>query len=117
MSTLNGKRSCKSFLLTWRGTLMTIRHTPRYFGHADHIEVTVKKPAQAVLPITETGYRSHFLDPEELASEGGPVLFVQGWLEREATSKAWRSKEAKLAQLDFLHLLSTPRRRRRARST
>lgn len=112
------KHKPKTYTLTWRGTLLSIRHTPKYFGHADHIEVVVKKPKTAILPITETGYRSHFLDPEELASEGGPVLFVQGWLEREASSKAWRDKQARLAQLDFLALLIEPskskRRRRRA---
>ena len=112
------KRKPKTSQLTWRGTLLLIKHTPKYFGHADHIEVIVKKPAKAVLPITDTGYRSHFIDPEELAAAGGPVLFVQAWLEREAATKASRDRQAKLAQLDFLELLiEPPSKRRRRRST
>lgn len=99
------KRKQKIHSLTWHGTLLAIHHTPLYFGHADHIEVLVKKPAKAMLPITETGYRSHFIDPEDLANEGGAVLFVQAWLEREAKTVEWQKRESKLAQLDFLHLL------------
>lgn len=112
------KRKPKTAHLTWRGTLLSITHTPQYFGHADHVEVVVKKPAKAILPITETGYRSHFIDPDELHAAGGPVLFVQAWLEREAATKAWRDRQAKLAQLDFLELLfEPPPKRRRRRST
>jgi hypothetical protein len=110
------KRKDKTFSLTWRGTLIAIRHTRDYLVRGtDHIEVMVKKPAKAILPITDTGYRSHFLDPEQLATEGGPVLFVQAWLEREAATKQWRAKEAKMAQLDFLHLLIEPNPRRKMR--
>jgi hypothetical protein len=106
------KRKPKTFSFTWRGTLLAIRHTPDYLVKGtDHIEIMVRKPARAILPITDTGYRSHFLDPEELATAGGPVLFVQDWLERAADTKAWRKGEIKRAQLDFLHLLTMPPRR------
>jgi hypothetical protein len=112
------KRKPKTAHLTWRGTLLSIKHTPQYFGHADHVEVTVKKPVKAILPITDTGYRSHFIDPDELQAAGGAVLFVQAWLEREATTQACRDRQAKLAQLDFLELLiQPPLKRRRRRST
>ena len=105
------KRKDKPFSLPWRGTLIAIRHTRDYLVRGtDHIEVMVKKPLKAILPITDTGYRSHFLDPEELATEGGPALFVQTWLEREAATKQWRVKESQMAQLDFLHLLIQPKK-------
>ncbi len=110
------KRKDKTFSLTWRGTLIAVRHTPNYLVRGpDHLEVIVKKPAKAILPITDTGYRSHFLDPEQLATVGGPVLFVQAWLEREAASKQWRAREAKMAQLDFLHLLIEQKASRKSR--
>jgi hypothetical protein len=112
------RRQPKTAHLTWRGTLLSIKHTPHYFGHADHVEVTVEKPAEAILPITDTGYRSHFIDPDDLQEAGSAVLFVQAWLEREAATKAWRDRQAKLAQLDFLELLiQPPLKRRRRRST
>ena len=111
------KRKDKTFSLTWRGTLIAIRHTPDYLVRGnDHLEVMVKKPVKAILPITDTGYRSHFLAPDELATEGGPVLFVQSWLEREAATKQWRAKEVKMAQLDFLNLLIEPTASRKGRS-
>lgn len=112
------KHKTKTFSLTWRGTMLSIRHTPKYFGHADHVEITVKKPRTAILPITETGYRSHFIDPDDLARAGGAVLFVQAWLEREAESKTWCARQAERAQLDFLHLLikQTTKSHRRRRT-
>lgn len=96
------QRKSKTYSLTWYGRLLAIRHTHDYLVRGqDHIEVTARKPAKAILPITETGYRSHFIDADELAASGGPVLFVQAWLEREAAKKEWREKLAKLAQLEL----------------
>ena len=40
-------------------------------------------PSGAVLPITETGYRSHFLAATEVIAAGGPVRYVLAWLDRE----------------------------------
>lgn len=31
-------------------------------------------------PISETGYRSHFVHPQHIEEEGGPVAHVQAWL-------------------------------------
>jgi hypothetical protein len=96
------KRKSKTYSLTWSGRMLAIRHTRDYLVRGqDHIEVFVRKPVKAMLPITETGYRSYFIDGEELATHGGPVLFVQAWLEREAATKEWRDKLAKLAQLEL----------------
>ena len=100
-------------MLVWRSIVLEIRRTPKYFDYADHLETIVKKPRGALLPITETGYRSLFIGDEELAAAGGPVLYVQQWLEREAATKKWRALETKRAQLDFLTLL-TPAKKKRA---
>jgi len=61
----------------------------------------VLAPRGAPLPITTTGYRSHFLPAEELATEGGPVAFVTAWLDREANSKAWEKTEFAWRQLSL----------------
>lgn len=96
------KRKSKTYSFTWCGRLLAIRHTHDYLVRGqDHVEVIVRKPVKAILPITETGYRSHFIDGEELAESGGPVLFVQAWLEREAATKEWRDKVVRLAQLEL----------------
>ena len=47
-------------------------------------------PARAHLPITDTGYRSHFTSPDTVIAYGGPVAFVEAWLETESQAPDWR---------------------------
>lgn len=79
-----------------------ITHSRDYLGMGqDHIEVQCLAPAKAPLPITETGYRSHFLAPLELINAGGPVTFVTAWLDREAMGKTWQKQQAVRSQGDL----------------
>ena len=51
-----------------------ITHAREYlFASSDHIVVESIDPEKAPLPITETGYLSHFISPIALANAGGPV--------------------------------------------
>lgn len=79
-----------------------ITHARDYLSSgSDHIEVESITPKKAPLPITETGYRSHFLAPLELINAGGPVTFVTAWIEQEAKGKAWYKAAAAKAQGDL----------------
>lgn len=79
-----------------------ITHARDYLSQGtDHIEIEAIKPKRKPLPITETGYLSHFIDWQQLSAAGGPVTFVTAWLEREGLSKAWTRKEAARAQGDL----------------
>lgn len=79
-----------------------ITHARDYLASGtDHLEIESLKPAKAPLPVTETGYRSHFLAPLELVNAGGPVTFVTAWLDREATAKDWQRKVQTAAQGDL----------------
>lgn len=79
-----------------------VAHARDYLASGtDHLEIEAVAPVKAALPITETGYRSHFLPPLELINAGGPVTFVTAWLAREATSTAWQRKVAKESQGDL----------------
>jgi hypothetical protein len=87
--------------LIWRGRTLEVRHTPDYLvAGTDHVEVEVMAPEGAPLPITETGYRSHFLPAELVAERGGAKAFVAQWLDNEAVSnaKAWAKADAKWRQ-------------------
>lgn len=67
-----------------------ITHAREYLSSgSDHLEIESLKPKRAPLPITETGYRSHFMPALELMNAGGPVTFVTAWIEHEAKGKAW----------------------------
>ncbi|MBS0243032.1 MAG: hypothetical protein JSS20_12710 [Proteobacteria bacterium] len=102
------KRNIARYTYVWRNAIsgeavtIEITHTRGYLVKGqDHIEIQVKKPRGARLPITETGYRSHFINALELANDGGPVSFVSAWIERESTSREWQKREVSRAQGDL----------------
>jgi hypothetical protein len=95
--------------LIWRDMTCRVKHTPNYLSPGwTHIEITVVTPKGAPLPITGTGYRSHFLDEELLAAAGGPVAFFQRWIEQEATTKTWAKAEFKWRQLELFPRSTRP---------
>ncbi len=88
--------------LVWREMTCRVRHTPNYLSKGwSHIELIVQKPKNAPLPITATGYLSHFLDENLLKRAGGPVQFFLDWIERESHSKQWAAIEFKWRQGDL----------------
>ena len=87
---------------TWHGIEMSATHTPNYISTDwSHIELRVVKPKGVPVPITDTGYLSHFLDANELRANGGAVAFFLAWLDHEANSKAYAKALAKWRQLDL----------------
>ena len=68
--------------ITWRGIALEITFTPEKFGLVDHIEIM--SDGCAPLPVTETGYRSHFIPAGTVAAHDGAIAFVTTWLEHEA---------------------------------
>ena len=94
--------------IDWRdpatGNSLRIRvtHSRDYLGQGqDHIEIESFAPKKAPLPITETGYRSQFLSPLELVNDGGPVVYVTAWLDREAKGKDWQKRQTVRQQGDL----------------
>lgn len=88
--------------ITWREWTLEVRYTSNYLSHGqDHIEVKVKTPKGAPIPITATGYRPHFIDADLLEAAGGPKAYVLHWLDQEARSKAWSTMEATWRQLEL----------------
>ena len=83
----------------WQGIAITIRYTPQRFAGYDHLEIVSRDKQRR--PITETGYRSHFLLPEKLDEFGDPCGYVLAWLDHEGNSNVWRASVAKRAQLSL----------------
>ena len=95
-------RKTATHKLVWRHATCRVRHTRDYISKGwSHIELTVVSPKGAPLPITSTGYLSHFLDEADLTAAGGPVAFFLAWLHREASSKAWHRAEFAWRQGDL----------------
>ena len=85
--------------IDWRGTQLKVRHCPRWLYTSDefitqHIEVHAE--SRVPLPITETGYRSCFLNGVAALShwDDDPVKFVLNWLVEEAKSDQWQAQRA-----------------------
>lgn len=80
--------------ITWRGVQIEITFTPEAFGVVDHIEL--RAAAKAPLPVTETGYRSHFMSKGAVQECGGAVAFVTAWLDHEAECMGWGAAQLSL---------------------
>ncbi len=92
----------------WNSTLLEVTYEPQWLPHhilgddLAHIQVRSIHPTDAPLPITETGYRSHFIAASAIADAGGPFAFVDTWLTVESDSRAWREREQSARQLSLL---------------
>ena len=65
--------------ITWRNQRLTIRFCPAWLGgESAHLEII--SPDREPHPISETGYRSHFINPLLIEEAGGPVAYVESWL-------------------------------------
>ena len=90
----------------WNGIEIEIRWIADYVSFDDgqsmaHLEVESVKPARAPLPITETGYRSHFIHPDELALWDRPEAFVLEWLNDAACHPDWQDYRQQSRQLSL----------------
>lgn len=80
--------------LFWNSIGLTIRYTPNRWTVIDHIEIEADN--RQPLPISETGYRSHFIDPGVIAAYGGALAFVTGWLDEAAELDGWHGAQLAL---------------------
>jgi len=84
--------------LYWEGIEVTLSHTePAYSAPWHHLEVK----ATERLPITETGYKSHFIHPKELAFWESPEAFLLDWLNETAKDPSWRVYRQQSRQLSL----------------
>ena len=89
---------------SWNGIEIEIRWQPDYCqfddgGSMAHLEIESISPPRAPLPITETGYRSHFVHAREVQDAGGPEAYVEAWIGHLAKSRAWQEAEFASRQL------------------
>lgn len=87
-------------IIIWQGIEITLKYTPHYSEHCDsllHIEIRAsnKEP----LPISETGYRSHFFYSEKIYTLPEVEEMVKCWLDGEAKNKEWQNLQRKRQQL------------------
>lgn len=84
---------------------LSIKHTPKYFDHADHLEVEGARQGRGKTPtahpLSQTGYLSIFIAPLDLINAGGPVCHIDRQLADKLASKQFREASSKRAQGDL----------------
>ena len=82
----------QTFQLLWQGIQIEIVYTPRRWSIIDHLEIHSVRPERAPLPITNTGYKSHFMQPGTIDALGGDVVGqVRAWLDEAASEPEWKA--------------------------
>ncbi|MBO9477219.1 hypothetical protein J7382_06710 [Shimia sp. R11_0] len=88
----NSNERYKSQKVIWQNIGIEVRYCPNWsivdegFGFA-HLEII--SDDRQNLPITETGYKSHFLPAEEIIKFGGAVGYALAWLNEASNSRSW----------------------------
>lgn len=87
----------------WEGIALRITWSPCWFvsKRVDYsiAHLEVRSVTGEPLPISETGYRSHFLPREAVEEYGGPVEYVKAWLDHAAGKPAWKKYVEERRQL------------------
>lgn len=97
----------KTWHLNWQGQNIDIRFHKNIFPSAYKslgyvlVHLEIETIDRSPLPITETGYRSHFCSLRGIEAHGTPVDFVRAWLDNEAQSQQWKAFEEKSRQLNL----------------
>lgn len=82
----------QTFRIEWQGIGIEVRWAPNWTNSSKypvaHLELI--SDGRVKLPVTETGYRSHFTSREAVEEHGGPVAFAIAWLDHEAQSETWQ---------------------------
>jgi hypothetical protein len=86
----------QTYRFTWQGIEVEAVYIPRKWGGViAHLAIRSINPERARLPITSTGYLSHFHQPGTVEALGGDVpAQVIAWLDEEAANPEWRAHEA-----------------------
>ena len=109
MSATN-RKAVETHQMDWQGYRIEVRYCPSWspsyegiYGECmAHLELMSLEEPGLPLPVTETGYRSHFTPAKFIDDEGGPIAFVQSWLDDAAKSPKWKEHEAASRQMSLL---------------
>ncbi|HWA89811.1 MAG TPA: hypothetical protein VG889_07240 [Rhizomicrobium sp.] len=101
------KRSKLVERFDWQGITVAVSYEADWLGVSKelsqfataHLEIEAVQPSKQALPVTETGYRSHFVARGVVEQAGGPVAFARAWLDQAAKAPAWKRQQEASRQL------------------
>jgi hypothetical protein len=86
----------------WNGVRIRVEYEAEWLGdYLAHLSLHVVDPPRAPIPVTETGYRSHFVAADAVEQTGGPSAYVTAWLDEASRSIEWRGQEEERRQLSL----------------
>jgi len=91
----------QTYRLDWREMEIEVRYCPNWTKSMQVAHIEVESVCRSPLPITETGYRSLFTNPESVEEFGGPISFVEAWLNDEADDAGWKRAEESRRQFSL----------------
>jgi len=104
------RRVVETHNFDWKDYRIEVRYCPSWsrsyeevYGEGmAHLEIISPEEPRRALPVSETGYISHFTPARFVEDEGGPVAFAQNWLDEAAQSPKWEKLEAASRQMSLL---------------
>ena len=97
--------SIQTYRFTWSDIEIELIYEPLKWKVIAHLEVRSINPERAPLPITKTGYLSHFHQPGTVEENDGTLVEqVSAWLDEEASSKHWKAHIERSGQGDLFNL-------------
>ena len=90
----------QTYRFQWEGIEIETTYVPRSWGGViAHLEIESIQPPRAPLPITKTGYKSHYHPCGTVEANGGDVVAqIIAWLDEEAAKPEWRAYAARSRQ-------------------
>lgn len=105
---MENERHIATAIIDWQGITLSVSYEADWLSMGwqgdravAHLQLQSITPERAPLPVTETGYRSHFIHPSEIDAAGGPVAFAIAWLDHASQDKAWRAVQINGRQLSL----------------
>jgi hypothetical protein len=95
----------QTYRFTWQGIEIEATYCPLKWGVIAHLEIRSITPASVPLPITSTGYKSHFHPCGTVEALGGDVVGqLTAWLDEEAAKPEWQVHVARSRQGELFGL-------------
>lgn len=95
----------QTYSVRWEGLSIEVLYCPSWCNSYREIygyplaHLQIRSACGSPLPITETGYRSHFDRADNIEAEGSPSAYVLAWLNHAAQSAHWKEAQEKARQL------------------
>ncbi len=80
-------------VIDWQGLSLSVTFSPDWngWGHVAHMEIETIKPVHAQNPISESGYKSHFLPLNEVENTEELRAYILAWLTEAAKKSDWKA--------------------------